>query len=74
MDNTTTNTISKKRNTTLPFIKTSDKETMENLKLNGFDLIDFNNGIWTFLNCANLKINFDLESNEKINFSNILCI
>ena len=57
---------------TLPFIKTSDHETMNLLKVEGFELIDYSNGIWTFLNCPNKNINF--ENKKNIAYSNMLCI
>lgn len=62
-----------KNTTTLPFIKTSDKETMEKLVELNFNLVDYNNGIWTFLNCSDKanKINF---KSDKYIFSNKLFI
>ena len=65
------------KNTTLPFIKTSDRETMEILQMEGFDLVDYSNGIWTFINCMNkqkkqTKLNF--ETDKKITFSKVFCI
>ena len=63
----------KNKNTTLPFIKTSDKNTMEILKMEGFELIDYNNGIWTFVNCIDKITKANFESN-KLTYSNMLCI
>lgn len=60
------------KNNSLPFIKTSDKETMLVLQAEGFELIDDKNGIWTFINRPNQKMNFN--ENKKIAFSNMLCI
>ena len=62
----------KTTNTTLPFIKTSDEITMNVLKAEGFELIDNSNGIWTFINRPSTKYNF--AENDKIAFSNMLCI
>ena len=62
----------KQKITTLPFIKTSDEDTMNLLKEEGFDLIDYNSGIWTFVNCQKNKLDF--ESNKKITYSNKRCI
>ena len=56
---------------TLPFVKTSDEETMQLLKMEGLELIDYNNGVWTFLNCPKKNTNFE---NKKIAYSNMLCI
>lgn len=53
------------------FIKTSDEETMQLLKSEDFELIDYSNGIWTFIN--NPKITFD-NKNIKITYSNMLAI
>ena len=61
------------KNVTLPFIKTSDKNTMEILKMEGFNLIDYSNGIWTFVNCIDKIEKTNFESN-KITYSNMLCI
>ena len=60
------------KNNSLPFIKTSDEETMQVLKTEGFELIDNNNGVWTFINRSNSKMNFN--ENKKVAFSNMLCI
>lgn len=62
------------KNTTLPFIKTSDKETMEVLMMEGFDLVDYSNGIWTFINCTNKQTKLDFDTNKKIAFSKVFCI
>ena len=40
----------------------------------GFVLIDFSNGVWTFLNIPNNKVNFSEETNKKIVHSSVLCI
>ena len=52
------------------FIKTSDLETSENLKKDGFDLIDYTNGVWTFVNDLNRPLTFE---NNKITYSDMLC-
>ena len=55
------------------FIKTKDLETSENLKKEGFDLIDYSNGVWTFVNCTNSNKKFSEDVNKKIVYSNMLC-
>lgn len=57
-------------NTKAMFIKTQDIETSENLKASGFDLIDYSDGTWTFINETNCPLTFD---NNKIVYSNMLC-
>ena len=52
------------------FIKTQDIKTSESLKKSGFDLIDYSDGTWTFINDLNCPLTFD---NNKIVYSNILC-
>lgn len=52
------------------FIKTKDLETSENLKRDGFELVDYTDGIWTFVNDLNRPLTFD---NNKITYSNMLC-
>ena len=52
------------------FIKTQDEATSDNLKNNGFELIDYTDGTWTFLNNPNCLLTFD---NNKIVYSNMLC-
>lgn len=56
---------------TLPFIKTTDEETMNKLKDLGFQMVDCSGGVWTFINDAdNFKfLNID---KSKIQYSNIL--
>ena len=60
----------KNNNTKAMFIKTQDLETYEGLVKSGFDLVDYTNGIWTFVNDANRPLTFD---NNKIAYSNTLC-
>lgn len=62
--------MDKTKNTTLPFVKTSDAETAELLKAEGLELVDENNGVWTFLNCSGKGANFD---GKKVAYSNKLC-
>lgn len=52
------------------FIKTKDFETSEILKNEGFELIDYTNETWTFMNNANRSLMFN---DNKIVYSNILC-
>ena len=59
-----------KNNTKAMFIKTKDLETSENLKRDGFELVDYTDGIWTFVNDLNRPLTFD---NNKITYSNMLC-
>lgn len=53
------------------FIKTSDKETKENLLKEGFKLVSQDGNVATFLNDHSLT--FD-NTNNKIQYSNILNI
>lgn len=53
------------------FIKTKDSFTADNLKNSGFDLIDYSNDTWTFINNQNNLITFD---KCKVVYSNILFI
>lgn len=53
------------------FIKTQDSNTCEKLFDSGFKLIDYTDGIWTFMNDINRPLTFD---NNKITYSNVLCI
>ena len=58
------------KNTTLPFIKTTDEETMNKLKDLGFQMVDKANGMYVFLNDDKLRfLNID---QLKIHYSNIL--
>lgn len=52
------------------FIKTQDLETSELLKKEGFELVDYTSGTWTFANNPNRPLTFD---NNKFTYSNILC-
>ena len=59
----------------LPFIKTSDKDIMEILLRDGFELIEYAGSTWTFLNCHdNKSTTLAFADNNKIHFSNKLCI
>ena len=51
------------------FIKTKDQETSEKLKTEGFKLVDYTNGIWTFINDPDYSITFD---EKKVTYSNML--
>ena len=51
------------------FIKTKDQETSEKLKTEGFKLVDYTNGIWTFINDPDGLLVFD---DKKVTYSNIL--
>lgn len=60
----------KNKNNKAMFIKTQDLETSESLKKCGFELINYTDGIWTFVNDSNRPLTFD---NNKIAYSNTLC-
>lgn len=51
------------------FIKTKDSDTYETLKNEGFRLVDYTNGIWTFVNNTERSLTFD---DNKIIYSNML--
>lgn len=53
------------------FIKTQDKETAEQLKIAGLELINYSDNTWTFINDPNCKFTFD---NKTFTYSNVLCI
>lgn len=55
------------------FIKVKDEETAEKLKNLNFQLIDFSDGIYTFLNNASFHFSNDIDV-TKIKYSNMLCI
>lgn len=59
-----------KNNNKALFIKTKDFETSEVLKNDGFELVDYTNGTWTFMNNPNRLLTFD---NNKFAYSNTLC-
>lgn len=54
------------------FIKTSDEHTANILKQECFELVDFSNGIYTFINKPSVK--FNKSDNLKFTYSNMLCI
>ena len=53
------------------FIKTQDSNACAKLMDSGFKLIDYTDGTWTFMNDINRPLTFD---NNKITYSNVLCI
>lgn len=53
------------------FIKTQDANTCEELKRAGFNLVDFTDNTWTFINNPNCPITF---SENKVVYSNKLCV
>lgn len=57
-------------NTKAMFIKTKDLETSKNLEREGFDLVDYSNGIWTFINNSDRLLTF---AENKAVYSNTLC-
>ena len=52
------------------FIKTKDEETRNTLVREGFDLVDYSAGVWTFLNCPK-KYNVTNVDKTNVVFSNI---
>lgn len=55
------------------FIKTSDSETASKMINLGFQEIDEQNGIYTFLNTDKMQFSDDIDK-SKIQYSNNLCI
>lgn len=53
------------------FVKTQDLNMAEAMKKSGFDLVDYTDGTWTFINNPNCPLTFD---NDKVAYSNMLCI
>ena len=53
------------------FVKTQDLITAEGLKRAGFELIDYTDDTWTFINNPSCPLTFD---NNKVAYSNMLCI
>ena len=53
------------------FVKTQDENTAKALMAAGFDLVDYTNDTWTFLNDSERPLTFD---NKKVAYSNMLCI
>lgn len=53
------------------FIRTTDRETIENLKRLGFQLVSESNGVFTFINDTNKPITFD---NKKLAYTNNITI
>lgn len=53
------------------FIKTQDLKTAESLKKANFELVDYTDETWTFVNNPNCPLTFD---NNKVAYSNMLCI
>lgn len=55
------------------FIKVSDLETMKALVKLGYQIVDIQNGVYTFLNDDKLCFSENLDM-SKIQYSNMLCI
>lgn len=53
------------------FVKTSDKQTAETLKKEGFTLISENNGMFCFMNDATFKFS---EVPKNMVYTNVLCM
>ena len=56
------------------FIKTSDSETASKMINLGFQKIDEQNGIYTFLNTGTIRFSNDDIDKKKIQYSNMLSI
>lgn len=56
------------------FIKTSDSETASKMINLGFQKIDEQNGIYTFLNTVTIQFSNDDIDKKKIQYSNMLSI
>nr|DAG54001.1 MAG TPA: hypothetical protein [Caudoviricetes sp.] len=56
------------------FIKTSDSETASKMINLGFQKIDEQNGIYTFLNTETIQFSNDDIDKKKIQYSNMLSI
>lgn len=54
------------------FVKTSDINTRDGLIASGFVLVDYTDGIYTFVNSQTINCEKDLK--EKVTYSNILTI
>lgn len=55
------------------FIKTRDFETAEILKKEvGLNLLDFKDGVYTFLNCQKMSFSEDKVDESKLQYTNIL--
>lgn len=52
------------------FVKTKDFDTSETLKNEGFQLVDYTDGTWTFVNNIERPVTFD---NDKVAYSDMLC-
>ncbi len=55
------------------FIKSSDFDTIEMLRNLGFQQIDEQNGVVTFINDKNLKFSNEVNT-SKLQYTNMLCI
>lgn len=55
------------------FIKTTDKDTADKLKKNGFKILNEQDNNYIFLNCNKIKFSSDIDK-SKIWYSDILCI
>lgn len=60
-----------KENNQAKFIKTQHLKTAEGLTNAGFELLDYQDGTWTFVNNPNCPLTFD---DNKFTYSNVLCI
>ena len=52
------------------FAKTQDENIANELIESGYQLVDYTNGTWTFINKLDCKLTFD---NKKIVYSDKLC-
>lgn len=59
-----------KKNNHAMFVKTQHLKTAEGLKKAGFELLDYQDGTWTFMNNPDCPLTFE-DSNYT--YSNVLC-
>lgn len=53
------------------FVKTQHLKTADGLKAAGFELVDYSDNTWTFINNPKCPLTFD---DDKVAYSNMLCI
>lgn len=51
------------------FIITKDEHVADSLEMQGFELINFSNGVYTYLNDKNIKMNFNKLEKGKYSFT-----
>ena len=63
--------MKKTENNCAKFVKTQHLKTAEGLKSAGFELLNYQNGTWTFINNPDCPLMFD---DNKVTYSNMLCV